>query len=138
MEDNQTSTETVEATEKTPKAPVTLKASALAADLKAGISRKEQAKKYGVPLAAINRAYKKTASLKGKRVFSERGSRAVDIDLVDDIEVEAKDANTSAEASTESVSTENVSTENTTVNEQPAPETVAQIEQPEVASTPSW
>jgi hypothetical protein len=65
----------------------TLTISQLQADLKAGLSRKEQAKKYGVPLAALARAYKHP-ELKGKRKFSARGTNgkaAVEINLIDDV-----------------------------------------------------
>lgn len=48
---------------------------ALLQDLKDGIDRKEQAKKYGVPLAVLNRAYLSTPALKGKKVHKEREKR---------------------------------------------------------------
>lgn len=48
---------------------------ALLEDLKNGIDRKAQAKKYGVPLAVLNRAYLSTPALKGKKVHKEREKR---------------------------------------------------------------
>ncbi len=73
---------------------VELTIAGLQKDLKDGLTRKQQAKKYGVPLASITRAYKGNEALKGKRVFSPRGSNAVNIVLTDAAEFEGKGAKT--------------------------------------------
>lgn len=79
---SETVTEAVSLT-KQPTKIVELTIAGLQEDLKNGITRKAQAKKYGVPLTAINRAYKNQPLLKGKRVFSPRGSSATQIVFTD-------------------------------------------------------
>lgn len=83
----------------------------LLADLKAGIDRKAQAVKYGVPLAVINRAYLSTPLLKGKKVHKERekrpGSRTMGFVFTDADQfvvptVEAVEENEAVESAVES------------------------------------
>jgi hypothetical protein len=82
MSENQETKEVAKVAPKETK-KVELTIAGLQADLRDGLTRKQQAVKYGVPLAAINRAYKATPALKGKRVFTPRGGNATQIVFTD-------------------------------------------------------